>query len=198
MLNYVFEVTDPAEVNSKVGNITMAFTVGATIGVIFSGNLASKIGRTKLLFLLEVVAFLVGLLHLVENMGVLLMTRMLSGLQSSMSAVMGAIVLKEMIPERYFGTGGVSGYLFLVVFLQFSYFVNPLLHGNKENIGNNWRPILASPMIFSVIRLVLLFCSFGYGKVESKEFWFEKFRERKEKEGLREHLTTYYKTVYSD
>ena len=43
----------------------MAFTIGAFVGVIMCGNLADKVGRVKLLIILECLASIVCLLHLV-------------------------------------------------------------------------------------------------------------------------------------
>ena len=180
MLNYVFKMNDPDLVNSAVGNINMAFTIGAFIGVIMCSGLADKLGRIKLIILIEILFALVCLLHLVESFGVLIIARMLSGFSSSISAVMAAVILKEMMPERYFSTGGVSSYLFLVVTLELAWLVNPIFGNDKERISNHWRIILACPIVISIVRIVLLIANFGFGKIESPNYWYEKYREAKD------------------
>lgn len=198
MLNYIFKIEEPALVNSAVGNITMGFTVGAFVGVIMCSGLADKLGRIKLLIFVEVLAGIVCLLHQVESLGVLMIARILSGFSSSISAVMGAIVLKEMFPERYFSTGGVSGYLFLVVTLELAWLVNPLFGNDKEVIASHWRLILLCPIVVSIIRIILLVANFGFGRIESPNFWYEKYREAKDQTGLKEHLTACFEKFYSD
>ena len=93
---------------------------------------------------------------------------------------MAAVILKEMMPERYFSTGGVSSYLFLVVTLELAWLVSPLFGNDKMTIASHWRLILVCPIVISVIRIVLLILSFGYGKVETPNFWYEKYREAKD------------------
>ena len=63
MLNYVFKIQDPDLVSSAIGNINMGFTLGAFVGVIMCSGLANKLGRIKLLVVVEVLAVIVCLLH---------------------------------------------------------------------------------------------------------------------------------------
>ena len=128
----------------------------------------------------------------------MMIARIISGFVSSVGAVIGAVTLKEMMPERCFNTGGVSGYLFLVVTRELAWLTSPLFHNNKENIANNWRLILACPIVLSVPRIVLLVANFGFGRVEPPNFWYEKYRDLKDQMGLKEKLETCYNQFYTE
>lgn len=111
LLTRIYGVVDPTEVAQMQGNLNMYYTLGAMISVLISGKLADKIGRIKLLSIVECCSVVVLLLHSIKNYHFLLLMRFLSGMISSQGSTVGMISIKEMMPAKYVGFGGLLLFL---------------------------------------------------------------------------------------
>lgn len=167
LLKHVYNITDKSQLATLEGNLNMYFTMGGLLAVIFSGKIADKIGRIKLLTYLELLSLVTYSLYSMKNLNILLTARFISGIISSTNAAIGLVAIKEMMPEKKISFGGLFLYLCLTSFILIAWFTNPIYGSNKETLASHWKWLLTWPVLISIPRLIFLLMSFKFCGIDS-------------------------------
>lgn len=128
--------------------------VGAIIGSMGSGLFTDKFGRKKILIF---VAFFFAMSSLVSAMAtssmVFIIARLTGGLSVGAVSVLSPLYVAEVVPSKIRGTL-VSMYQLAITFgILISYLINYSLH----DLDNNWRWMMASGILPSLIFFIGLF-----------------------------------------
>jgi MFS transporter, SP family, arabinose:H+ symporter len=129
--------------------------IGCIIGAAFSGKMADKYGRRKMLIVTSLF-FAVSCLAtgLANNFVYFFLVRMVGGLAVGAASILSPMYISEISPSKYRGRMVVLYQLAIVTGILISYIINYLLH----DIGpNNWRWMFASGTVPSVLFFILLF-----------------------------------------
>lgn len=153
MIRGEFNLTD-----SGLGFVAALLTIGCLLGALFTGNLADKYGRKKVMIVTAVLYIISALgCALAPNVMLLNFFRLTSGLAVGATSVVAPMYISEISPAHKRG--------FLVSFNQFAITIGILLAYVFDYLlmglgADSWRYMLAVPTIFGVIFLILLLTSF--------------------------------------
>lgn len=152
MIKSKFSLSD-----SGLGTVAALLTIGCLIGALFTGSLASKYGRKKIMLTTGILYIISALGCSLSNSASMLITfRLLSGLVVGMTSVVGPMYISEVSPAYNRGRL-VSMNQFAITFgILLAYVLDYLLIGLGEN---SWRYMLAIPSVFGAIYLVFLITS---------------------------------------
>jgi len=129
--------------------------IGCIIGAAFSGKMADKYGRRKMLIVTSLF-FAISCLAtgLAYDFVYFFLVRMVGGLAVGAASILSPMYISEIAPSKYRGRMVVLYQMAIITGILISYIVNYLLH----DIGpNNWRWMFASGTFPSVLFFVLLF-----------------------------------------
>lgn len=153
MIRGEFHLTD-----SGLGFVAALLTIGCLLGALFTGNLADRYGRKKVMIGTAVLYILSAVgCALAPHIALLNLFRLTSGLAVGATSVVAPMYISEISPANKRGI--------LVSFNQFAITIGILLAYVFDYIlmgwgDDSWRYMLAVPTVFGVIFLILLFTSF--------------------------------------
>lgn len=194
----VYDFSGDKKIN-LIGNINLFFTIGAAISVFISGPLSDMIGRVRLILFLEFLAVGTSLAYTIKSTTLLLAIRAISGIITGLNAAIVPVALTEMFPGSIAGSGGLVFYFFLSSFILLGWFANPLCgseddkDGRAKCLANNWKLLLAWPIVMAGLRILLLITTFKFGALESPGYYLNKLKG----EQLKEALNKWFSTVYA-
>ena len=182
---------DEDSFQSYSGYLGFMFSIGCFVGLVCEGWLTVKVGRIRLIYLLEVLNIIHALLYRIQVLKVLLFLRLSTGLIAGISTAFIPVLCHDMFPVDKASYGGTFAYLFLVVFIVFAYFQD-MIYGGIEGLKLHAPTVLSLPVYFGVIRLVCM--SLYLVKLESPHYWIEVFKG--DDETLRKNLSSYHELIY--
>lgn len=167
------------------------FSIGCFVGLIFEGWLTVKVGRIRLIYVLEVLNIVHALLYRIQILNVLLFLRLTTGLVAGISTAFIPVLCHDMFPADKASYGGTFAYFFLVAFIVFAYFQD-MIFGGVEGLKTHAATVLSLPIYFGVVRLICM--SLYLVKLESPHYWIEVFKGSDET--LRNNLNLYHELLY--
>lgn len=140
-----------------LGLAVSSITVGCLIGALFAGSLSDKYGR-KSIMLLTSLLFIISALgcSISQTIWLFILSRITGGLAVGAASVLGPTYISEIAPAERRGTMVSYNQFAIVTGILLAYAIDYAL----VNVTQGWRFMLAVPMIFGVIYLLLLNISF--------------------------------------
>ena len=145
---------DPKEIPRVIGNINMLFSIGCLFSVLCSGPISEKIGRRKLIMVLDVCNVFIISMYWFENIYLLQVARFLSGLSSAGLGMVSSILITESLPKSICGVANSLLFAISTVFACFAYFQQTIF--SRDQIVRNWQFILCWPIIPGLLKAVCL------------------------------------------
>src|SRR5690606_5667030 len=154
-LRYYFDLGDAA-----IGLLVASAALGSIPGAFFSGGLADRYGRKKMMLLTAVLFFVSALgSGIAGSFLQLVVYRFVGGLAIGMASTLAPIYISEISPPAFRGRLGMLQQLAIVIGILIA-FVSNYLIANADfpflNDENHWRYMLAAAVIPSLIFLLLL------------------------------------------
>jgi len=143
---------------SNLGLVTGSMMLGCLIGALFTGSIAERIGRKKVM-ILTAVSFLISALGCAFSTDMVMLTafRILTGITVGAISVTGPMYISEIAPAHKRGTLVSFNQLAITIGILLAYVFDYLL----VDLGDqSWRYMLGVPALFAVLFLVFLFISF--------------------------------------
>lgn len=187
-LHYVVD-----DVNAYYGNLNLFFPIGAGIGCIIAGILASKVGRVRTVIGCEVYILIIYGLMLIDNIWMLNVTRFLSGIAAGVTSTLGPISTTECLPKKWTGPFGVMMYIWLTLFIIVTSAMGLIWKSNDDGsmdaLTDNWRYVLTWPACFAVLRLFLYLVWF---RAETPQYFLDKYGPEDSLEDVRYSISKIY------
>ena len=156
---------DPSKTQEMLDNTDLFFATAALVSVIASGYLANKLGRYFTFLLSLLISGVSYVLYFRNNLTLLLIARLLSGVVIGLGASTSQMLVKELFPRKFTFFGGALLY-FMAALSSFTFFAVRLLLGEKFLL-NNWRFVVIAPAPFCVLRFLI----FAVLKLETPEYF---------------------------
>ncbi|HLR36972.1 MAG TPA: sugar porter family MFS transporter, partial [Chitinophagaceae bacterium] len=142
------------------GLIVAAASIGCIPGAFFSGRLADRYGRKKMMIVTAVLFFIAAVgSGIAGSVFELVVYRVIGGLAIGMASTLAPIYISEIAPPSFRGRLGMMQQLAIVVGILIAFISNYLI----ANAGfsfltdtNHWRYMLAAAVIPSVLFFLLL------------------------------------------
>ena len=147
------EVKDAGALQTLNGMTNFLFAIGATIGVLLTGQLADRFGRLALLYAGEVLALLCIVPYVIATTPALLIARVISGIVAGVNSSIFTIIMAEWLPNSVCGFGNGFGYAALSLGSLMSFLSQNVL--DYQGLVDYWRVVLVYPQIVSIVRLIL-------------------------------------------
>jgi sugar porter (SP) family MFS transporter len=140
-----------------LGLAVSSLTVGCLIGALFAGSLGDKYGR-KTIMIITAVLFIISALgcSLAQTLTIFIISRIIGGLAVGAASVLGPTYISEIAPAARRGTLVSYNQFAIVIGILLAYAVDYAL----VNTTQGWRFMLAVPVLFGLIYLLLLNVSF--------------------------------------
>jgi sugar porter (SP) family MFS transporter len=140
-----------------LGWAVSSMIIGCLFGSLFAGSLSDKYGRRSMM-VLTAVLFMISAIgcSLTSNFWLFVVSRIIGGLAVGSASVLAPTYISEIAPAERRGTLVTFNQMAIVTGILLAYFIDYALVGFE----NGWRFMLAVPLVFSVIFLVLLHISF--------------------------------------
>ncbi len=160
---------------SNLGLVTGSMMLGCLIGALFTGSIAERIGRKKVMVITSVL-FLISALGCAFSTGMVMLTifRILTGITVGAISVTGPMYISEISPAHKRGTLVSFNQLAITIGILLAYVFDYLL----IDLGDqSWRYMLGAPAVFALLFLVFLLTSFP----ESPRWLLKQGKEEKAK-----------------
>lgn len=156
--NSLFVTSHSTYSNAEWAATASIFAVGGMLGALPAGALADFIGRKWTMLLNNIIAIVgIGLESFAVHPYMLISGRFVIGINSGINTVLAPLYISEVSPVKYRGTMGVSHQLVITGTILFSQVLGiKQIIGRPDNEDYGWRILLAVPILFVVIQLVLL------------------------------------------
>ncbi|MBB4034403.1 sugar porter (SP) family MFS transporter [Dysgonomonas hofstadii] len=144
--------------NSGLGMVTGSMMLGCLIGALFTGSLAERFGRKKIM-IFAAISFIISALGcaLSNSLAMLTAFRILTGITVGSISVVGPMYISEVAPAKKRGTLVSFNQLAITIGILLAYFLDYLL----VDLGDqSWRYMLGIPAVFAVLFLIFLIISF--------------------------------------
>jgi sugar porter (SP) family MFS transporter len=146
--------------DAELGLVVAATSIGCIPGALFSGRLADRFGRRKLLIVTSLL-YIIGALGsgIAASLVHLIISRFIGGLAIGMASALAPIYISEVAPPEFRGRLGMLQQLAIVSGILLSFISNYLIVNASFSFLNNdtyWRYMLAAAIIPSVIFFILL------------------------------------------
>ncbi len=153
MIRGEFNLTD-----SGLGFVAALLTIGCLLGALFTGNLADKYGRKKVM-IVTAILYIISALGCALSPNIILLNffRLTSGLAVGATSVVAPMYISEISPAHKRGVLVSFNQFAITIGILLAYVFDYLLMGLGDD---SWRYMLAVPTIFGVIFLILLLTSF--------------------------------------
>jgi len=140
-----------------LGLAVSSIIIGCLFGSLFAGSLSDKYGRRKMM-VITAVLFMISALgcSLTSSFWLFVISRILGGLAVGSAAVLSPTYISEIAPAERRGTLVSYNQFAIVIGILLAYFIDYALVG----LDSGWRYMLAVPLIFGLIFLLLLHISF--------------------------------------
>jgi len=160
-----------------LGLAVSSLTVGCLFGALFAGSLSDKYGR-KGLMIITAVLFIISAFgsSLAQSLTVFIISRIIGGLAVGAASVLGPTYISEIAPAARRGTLVSYNQFAIVTGILLAYAIDYAL----VDISQGWRFMLAVPVIFGLLYLLLLAVSFP----ESPRWLFKTGEKKKAREIL--------------
>jgi len=143
---------DQREQDNFVGNTNFFFLIGVLIATLSSGTLADRVGRIKMVIGAEIVATLVFCMYWFDGVLLFYAVRFVAGMAAGFTIYIGQITLREFLPQKYSGFGGILYYISGTGFILIS-FSQSVIFGGREGLVKNRHIVLGWPIVISLFRL---------------------------------------------
>jgi MFS family permease len=184
---------DEDDVNSYYGNLNLFFSIGAGLGCIIGGILASKVGRVRTVIACEVFILMVYGLMLIDNIWMLNVSRFMSGIGAGITSTVGPISTTECLPKKWQGPFGVMMYMWLTVFIVVTSAMGLVWHTNDnyqmDALTSNWQLVLTWPAAIAVVRLLLYLTLF---RSETPQYFLDKYGPKESHNDVRYSISKIY------
>lgn len=107
----------------------LLFSLGALAGLICEEWLFRLVGKMRLVLLMEVCHIIVALLYLIQNLTLLVILRVLTGIVGGLSLGVIPIVLRDVFPVNKASRGCTIGYFIMVFFILLASLQNYIFGG---------------------------------------------------------------------
>jgi SP family sugar:H+ symporter-like MFS transporter len=185
LLKGIYKVDD-SEYSRLIGNINLYFALGACTSVLLAGPAAEKFGRVKMLKITDLLIFLTYYCFTVESLELLQFARYLCGFACGLSNTIGQLYIKEIMPKRLVGIGGMITYTMMVVLVSIDFSLGVVF--SQESLIKYWKYFMVIPLPISLLRfLIILFI-----KDETPKYYFSKLEIEKARELSLEVLKKFY------
>lgn len=191
LLTAVYSLSEK-EAKKEIGNINMAFSLGAFFATLLSGMIAEKIGRRRLVIIYDVLCVVVIALYWIKDRYLLLGVRFMNGFIAAGSQIISAIILTELLPRKVSGVANTTLYSTLVFFGCAAY-IQPKIF-DRSGMIENWRYILTWPIIPMAIKAILI--PFFFTKDSPK--FFMKTTVDTNPEETRERMKSIFRDTYRE
>jgi len=146
--------------DGELGLVVAATSIGCIPGALFSGRLADRFGRRKLLIVTSLL-YIIGALGsgIAGSLVQLLVSRFIGGIAIGMASALAPIYISEVAPPEFRGRLGMLQQLAIVSGILLSFISNYLIVNASFSFLNNdtyWRYMLAAAIIPSVMFFILL------------------------------------------
>lgn len=146
--------------NADIGLVVAAASIGCIPGAFFSGRLADKYGRKKMM-LLTAVLYVVASIGsgIAGSFAQLVIYRFVGGLAIGMASTLAPIYISEVAPADFRGRLGMMQQLAIVLGILIAFISNYALANTGFSFvttQNQWRFMLAAALIPSLIFFILL------------------------------------------
>jgi sugar porter (SP) family MFS transporter len=146
--------------DSAIGLVVASASLGCIPGAFFSGNLADRFGRKRMMLMTAVLYVIAALgSGIAGSYGELVTYRFIGGLAIGMASTLAPIYISEVAPANFRGRLGMMQQLAIVLGILISFISNYMIAGSGSpmvNAQNQWRFMLAAALIPSVIFFFLL------------------------------------------
>ena len=144
--------------------VASATVVTAAIAALLTGNLVAKFGRRSVMIWSDVVGIIGVALTLVANLAVVIVGRLLVGVNVGITTVVVSVYFAEIPPIQYVGRAGI-GLSILASFGVLSAFALGLLIPEELAPGETsqaWRVLQGISIIFALVRIANFLLFFKY------------------------------------
>ncbi|WP_029906927.1 sugar porter family MFS transporter [Prevotella sp. 10(H)] len=150
--------TDFSLTESGLGMVTGSMMLGCLLGALFTGGLADRFGRKKIM-IFAAVSFIISALGCAFSTGIVMLTlfRILTGITVGAISVVGPMYISEVAPAHKRGTLVSFNQLAITIGILLAYFLDYILVDFGDE---SWRYMLGIPCVFAVLFLIFLIVSF--------------------------------------
>lgn len=153
MIKSEFSLTD-----SGLGTVAALLTIGCLLGALFTGGLADKLGRKKVMIATAILYVLAALGCAFAPSTILLsIFRFLSGIAVGATSVVVPMYISEISPASKRGMMVSLNQFAITIGILLAYIFDYFL---IDLGGDSWRYMLAVPAFFALLFLILLLMSF--------------------------------------
>jgi MFS family permease len=136
-----------------IGNINLLYSIGGLIASFCIGPLAEKLGRRKLLHIMDYLSVMMVIMYSIQDIWVLQLTRLVGGFLGSGSYVLTSIIVTELFPKRISGIANTFLYSCFNFCVFGAYISQNIL--SHDILVEYWRYVLCFPLIPLTIKAVL-------------------------------------------
>ncbi len=147
-----FELTEV-----ELGVAVSSIMLGCLVGAMFIGSLSDKYGR-KPMMVLAAILFMVSSIGcaLANNLSVFIISRVIAGMGVGAVSVLAPTYISEIAPASKRGTLVANNQFAIVIGILLAYIID---YG-FTNMESGWRFMMATPVVFGFLFLLLLLISF--------------------------------------
>ena len=136
-----------------IGNVNLLFSIGGLLSSFCVGPLAERLGRRKLLQILDILSVIMVAMYSIQDIWVLQLTRFLGGFLGSSSYVLTSIIVTELFPKRISGVANTFLYSCFNFCVFLAYISQNIL--SHDILVEYWRYVLCFPLIPLTIKAML-------------------------------------------
>ena len=173
-----------------IGNINLLFSLGGLLSSFCIGPLAERLGRRKLLQILDILSVIMVAMYSIQDIWVLQATRFLGGFLGSGSYVLTSIIVTELFPKRISGIANTFLYSCFNFCVFLAYISQNIL--SHDTLVEYWRFVLCFPLVPLTIKACLTMIAMP---VESPKYLVKLHQDNPE---LEEHLKHAYRHTHRE
>ena len=156
-LSVIFEWSEESEMTLiAVGSAIIP--IGALVGGILGGFLASKLGRRRAIQIIDIVGIIGGLICVIENTGSFIAGKFVMGVSVGGFSSVVEVYIEEFVPTSQAGFYGMFNFMFFSTGVLIAHLLGLPLGHTKEEIdreSNYWRFMVILPCITNLINLLI-------------------------------------------
>ena len=182
--DYFLTFLYPGLGSAELGFIIACVPIGGAIGSSIAGETTSRVGRHRLIVILDIITIIVSSCSLVVNKGILIASRLILGLCVGFNSVVSPLYQIEVVPNPLRGLPGTYSQLFMTGGIFTTFVIGLFIPGKAGPQSDLWRFLFLLPAIICSIRLSLFLTIFRF---ETPKYLVLKHREE-EAEKVLAHL----------